>query len=308
MGISRLATWAVSLAAAATLSACQPPGEMDEGMDPGDEEQLMAPAASCPRPPAGTDREAERAYDRMNAYRKSAGLPCATFVPAIATAAAAHCAYYVGNRGACVNSPHREVAGCEKFRAERFGDRMRLAAYAGNPAYEAMTYVGSGSLAVDKWVDSVWHRLPILSPYVQDVGYGGNGGCDTMDFGWAPTALTSAPVAYPYDGQVKVPATFDGRIESPELPAPPKGWPSGYPILVYASDLRVTSHELFDDKMEAVPHVWLAPEDPLSRGLLRSEVVLYSHAPLRKRTTYRVALAGTRAGQPFRLDWSFTTK
>jgi uncharacterized protein YkwD len=297
-----------SLLLAANLAACQPPDDEEDPDTSGPDDTATATASTCPRPPEGTEKRAVDAYDRMNAYRKAVGLPCSTFVPAIAAAATAHCAYYVNNKGACVASPHREVAGCEKFTAERFGDRMRMARYGGAPSYEAMTYVGSGAEAVDKWVDSVWHRLPILSPYVQDAGYGTVGACDTMDFGWSPTTLTQAPVAYPYDGQAKVPTTFDGRIESPILPAPPSGWPSGYPILVYASDLRITKHELLDEKMAPVPHIWLTPEDAASMGLLRSEVVLYAHAPLRKRTTYKVALAGTRAGQPFRLEWSFTTK
>jgi uncharacterized protein YkwD len=307
-GITKHASWTCSLAMAVTFTACQPPDEEDDSGASGPEEIALAEASACPRPPAGTEKRAVEAYDRMNGYRKAVGLPCSTFVPEIAAAATSHCAYYIANRGSCVVSPHREVATCQKFKAERFGDRMRAASYMGNPAYEAMTYVGDGAEAVDKWVDSVWHRLPILSPYVQDAGYGSVGACDTMNFGWAPTSLTQAPVAYPYDGQAKVPTSFDGRIESPILPEPPKGWPSGYPILVYASDLRITTHELLDDKMAPVPHIYLAPEDPASMGLLRSEVVMYSHAPLRKKTTYHAALAGTRAGAPFRLEWSFTTR
>src|SRR4051812_36891764 len=124
MGTGGRITWFLL---ASLLAACQSPDDAEPG-DTAPEEVLMVPA-SCPRPPVGTDKEAERAYDRMNAYRKAVGLPCSSFVPEISAAATAHCSYYVGNRGACVNSPHREVAGCERFHAERFGDRMRLAAY-----------------------------------------------------------------------------------------------------------------------------------------------------------------------------------
>jgi hypothetical protein len=235
-------------------------------------------------------------------------LPCTNFAPAIAAAAAAHCAYYVANHGSCVANAHREVAGCSKFRGERFGDRLKLASYTGDAAYETMTYVGAGARAVDLWVDSVWHRIPILSPWVADAGYGGAEACDTMDFGWAAPPAKQAPVVYPFDHQSKVPTEFDGRTESPALPVPPRGWPSGYPIMVYAADLEVTSHKLFDDQMRAVPHVWIAPGDDAGAGILRNELVMYAHAPLAKATTYRVVIEGKRDGQQVLLDWTFTTK
>jgi uncharacterized protein YkwD len=296
--------------AATTLGCSAPPADGGDtgGTDDDGAELQLAQATDCARPPADSDPKAVEAYDRVNAYRKAAGLRCATFVPEIAGAAQAHCGYYVANTGACVANPHREVAGCTMFRAERFSDRLKAAAYTGNPAYEAMTYVGAGAKAVDKWVDSVWHRIPVLSPWVSDLGYGSVKACDTMDFGWAAAPGSPAPMTYPFDGQTKIPRSFDGRTESPALPAPPKGWPSGYPIMVYASDLQVSSHQLFDDKMNAVDHTWIAPGDAASMGILINELAMYAHAPLKKATTYRVVVEGTRKGEPVHLDWTFTTK
>jgi uncharacterized protein YkwD len=300
------------LALATTWTACQPaPGAGDEdGDEVVDDRIQLAQSASCAKMPAGADARAQAAYDRVNAYRQALGLPCAAFVPSIASAAAAHCAYYTTNQRAesCIASPHREVQGCNDFHAERFGDRMRVAGYPGNPAYETMTYVGNGARAVDKWVDSVWHRIPLLSPWVQDLGYGSNGACDTMDFGWAAAGASSAPVMFPFDGQTKVPRSFDGRTESPVLPSPPQGWPSGYPIMVYASELTVASHQLVDASGASVPHVWITPDSATSQGLLRNEVVMYAHSPLQKGATYRVKIAGTQAGKAVALEWSFTTK
>lgn len=308
-GQGRLTTRLLASGLAVALAACEGP-PADDDLEGASEAIPLAETGSCPRPPAGTHPQAEKAYDRVNAYRKAVGLPCVNVVPEIAAAAAAHCGYYVANRGACVASPHREVATCKGFTGERFSDRLRAASYGGNPAYEAMTYVGSGAQAVDKWVDSVWHRIPILSPWVNDVGYGTARSCDTMDFAWAAAgSAPAAPVTYPYAGQTKVPTSFDGRLESPVLPAPPRGWPSGYPIIVYARDLTATTHELRNDRGEALPHVWLTPADAAAtHGILRNEALMYAHAPLEKRTTYTVVVAGTRQGQPVRLEWSFTTR
>jgi hypothetical protein len=285
-----------------------PPADGSGGIDGADGDLALAQATNCERPPAGSDDKAVEAYDRVNAYRNAAGLSCLKFSPEIAIAAAAHCDYYVSNSGSCVASPHREVASCSKFRAEKFSDRMKAAAYTGNPAYEAMTYVGQGAHAVDKWVDSVWHRIPILSPWVADGGYGSVKACDTMDFGWAPASTQAAPVTYPFAGQAKVPRSFDGATESPALPVPPKGWPSGYPIMVYASELQVSSHNLYDDQMNPVDHTFMAPSDATAMGILRNEVAMYAHAPLKKATTYRVVIEGQRKGEAVKLDWTFTTK
>jgi hypothetical protein len=293
----------------ATTAACGAPADGDEPMVAGanDAPALLQPA-TCARPPEGTDHNAIEAYDRVNAYRAMVGLPCSSFSPPIAAAAAAHCAYYVANHGSCVASAHREVSGCSKFRAERFGDRLKLASYSGNAAYETMTYVGAGARAVDLWVDSVWHRIPLLSPWVGDAGYGGAEGCDTMDFGWTAPPANQAPVVYPFDHQTKVPTEFDGRTESPTLPTPPRGWPSGYPIMVYGADLAVSSHQLLDSQMMPVPHVWMAPGDAASMGILRNEMVMYAHAPLARAATYRVVIEAQRDGQPVHLDWTFTTR
>jgi hypothetical protein len=296
---------------AIALAACGAPPASDNGgggsSNDGGELQL-AQATNCPRPPAGTDARAEAAYDRVNAYRQAVGLGCSPFSTQIAAAAAAHSAYYVGNKGACIASPHREVMGCNKFVAERFADRDKAAGYTGNPAYEAMTYVGNGSKAVDLWVDSVWHRIPILSPFVGDSGYGGVDACDTMNFAWADKPSTEAPVVYPFSGQTNVPRSWDGATESPALPVPPKGWPSGYPIMVYGAELNVTSHTLSDSDGKALDHVWLAPADAASMGILRNEVAMYAHAPLKAGATYRVVIEGTRKGEAVHLDWSFTTR
>ena len=266
--------------------------------------------AVCAHLPANANAASAGAYDRVNAYRLQAGLPCINFVPAIDSAATAHCAYYAGDHGSCIASPHREVSTCDNFVAERFGDRMRRAGYTGSPAYEDMTYVGDGGTAVDDWINSIWHRIPILSPYVGDAGYGTAGQCDTMDFGWASPGPSAgaAPVVYPFDQQTGVPTSFDGDAESPAPPRPPKGWPSGYPIIAYAAQLDVHKHQLFDADGALVDHAFLAPGDDGGNGILINEVVMYANRPLKPQTVYRVVIEGVQKGNTVHLDWTFTTQ
>ena len=115
--------------------------------------------------------------------RKTVGLGCIPCSRQISAAARRHCEYYVNNSGKCTAKPHREMAECQNFIAETFSDRMRMMSYKGHPRFEVMAYVGHGRTSVGQWLDSVWHRIPITSPDVDQAGYGKAGRCDTMDFG-----------------------------------------------------------------------------------------------------------------------------
>jgi hypothetical protein len=190
-----------------------------------------------------------------------------------------------------------------------FWQRMALAGYTGTPAGEVMHFVGEGAAAVQGWIDSVYHRTPVLSPWVRELGYGGGGGraCDTMDFGVGAGASATVVATYPYANQMDVPTAFDGR-EGPEPPPPPAGWPSGYPIHIYVQG-TITAHRfMVDGTTTPIEHVWLAPGDPLAMGLLRNEFILYAHAPLRPATRYRLQATGTNGAGAVNLDQVFTTR
>jgi hypothetical protein len=295
----------IALSLSLAMGACGPVDDTEEV----DEPLTLEPAMECAPAPEGADQEAVAAYERVNAYRKAAGLGCITFSKEIASAAEDHCEYVTSSKGMCTASPHREVEGCEGFRGEKFSARLKAASYQGQSAYEAMTYVGKGSKAVDMWVDSVWHRIPILSPWIGDAGYGRSGRCDTMDFAWSKTPDKSTPpVMYPFNGQVGVRRSWDGKTEAPALPEPPRGWPSGYPIMLYMAGLKVDSHVLYDEDGEKVEHTFLAPGDKASLGILLNEFAMYAHKPLTKKTTYLVVIDGKRGSEPVHVEWSFTTK
>ncbi len=158
-----------------------------------------------------------------------------------------------------------------------FSDRMGMMSYKGHPRFEVMAYVGHGRTAVGQWLDSVWHRIPIVSPDVDEAGYGKSGRCDTMDFGLSTGTSEPRNLVYPFDGQTEVPRAFSGR-ESPEPPAPPEGWPSGYPISLNAPGMTVREHTIVvDGGTENIPHIFIAPGD---HELLVDEFFLYTHRPL----------------------------
>jgi hypothetical protein len=107
---------------------------------------------------------------------------------------------------------------------------------------------------------------------------------------------------------VGVPVSFDGSREGPTPPAPATGWPSGYPITVYAKGIVVTSHVLTKDgDPTPLAHTLLTPASG-GMGFLKDDIVLYADAPLASATLYHVTIGGTYTGGTLSLDWAFTTK
>jgi hypothetical protein len=182
---------------------------------------------------------------------------------------------------------------------------MRAAGYMGRGGNECMAFTNDPVRSTMMFVDSVYHRTPVLDPWMRELGYGAGEGCDTIDYGQGEMTPESVTAVYPYAGQTAVPTSFDGSREGPEPPMPDSGWPSGYPVTLYARDLSVTSHTIMVDGTTVdLPHQWLAEDDPTLPSYAK---VLYTDAPLEANTTYRVTISGTIEGAERDFDWTFTT-
>ena len=167
-----------------------------------------------------------------------------------------------------------------------------------------MAFLGNPAGAVKTFIDSVYHRTPVLSPWYRDMGYGGGTGCDTIDFGPGTSTAKTVTAVYPYDGQSGVPVSFNGAQEGPTPPVPSSGWPSGYPITLYGQGITVTSHQIVvDGTTTPLAHQWLDGDSTLGS----SAKVLYTDAPLTANTTYRVTIVGTTSSGSVSFDWKFTT-
>jgi uncharacterized protein YkwD len=290
------------------VAGCARDGTGEESSDPALDPALSSVPSGCPMP-ADADAQGAAAVEATNRLRKEAGLGCVELVAPIALAAGRHCQYYVSNAGSCVAEPHREQQSCSGFTGTTFSDRLRAASYGGRPMFEVMAYVGSGERAVQEWLGSIWHRLPLLSPRVDQAGYALSGACDTMDFGNSGASLPATVAHYPFANQASVPLMFEGGRESPAPPPPPDGWPSGFPVTVWAAGFTPATHALTVAASGApVDHMWLTPSDRRALGLLDEQYVMYAHRPLLSQTRYRVHVTGTRNGAPADLDWTFTTR
>lgn len=167
------------------------------------------------------------------------------------------------------------------------------------------------ALAIPGWLNTPFHRIPLLDPWTVDMGWGGGPGCDIIDLGRGTTpAPDDAISVFPYDGQVDVPVSFNG-LESPAPPAPAGGWPSAYPVSIYAKRLVVTEHVITKDgDSTPIEHLWLDAKAPEVTGGLKgyftSTAMLYG-PPYEPMTKYRVRIVGTHVAGPFNVEWTFTT-
>jgi hypothetical protein len=264
--------------------------------------------AACPTPPTGTPDAAVTAIDTENAIRVAMQLDCAAIAPALCTSAQNHCNYYTENEGtSCqADSPHDEIAGCPGFTGAGLGDRFKAAGYTlRGSGSECMAFLDDPAAAVMTFVNSVYHRTSILDPWMRDFGYGGSTGCDTIDFGTGTMSAATITAFYPYADQTGLPTSFDGSTEGPEPPTPPSGWPSGYPVTLYAMSFTADTHTITVDGDDTpLTHEWLAENDTTLPDYAK---VLYTDAPLTANTTYHVVISGSLNGSAKTFDWKFTT-
>jgi len=296
-----------SSTATATPDAAAVLGDAGGSRDAGSTVAEVAAPSQCLAPPAGASADAVTALNAENAVRVAMGIPCASLVLTLCTSAQNHCNYYTTNQGSATcqaASAHSEVAGCPQFSGGDPGARVKAAGYTGNGWAECMAYLGDPAGAVKSFVDTVYHRTAVLSPWYRDMGYGGGVGCDTIDFGPGAATPKTVTAFYPTDGQIGVPLSFNGAQEGPTPPAPSTGWPSGYPITLFAQGLTVSAHQIVVDGTTApLAHVWLDGDSSLGP----TAKALYTEAPLTANTTYRVTIDGTTAAGSVHFEWTFTT-
>lgn len=263
--------------------------------------------------PEGASAAQQDALAWLEKLRARLGLPALAQHTALNQAAQSHAAFYVAHVAqykATKLSPHQQS---EAFGAGFSGvnpaDRTQAAGYPGSNIGEVMAFSGSVQGAMQGWLDTVYHRFPLVSPGAQSSGYGqaaaGGAKAEVMDVAMGGSAATDL-VVYPWPGQSGVPASWSGN-EGPQPPPPPSGYPSG-PVITarFASPVQVTAHSLLNAQGQAIDHVWLdAGNDKNVAMFDAKQTVLYAHKPLAA-GSYTVRLEVTQNGQPRVVQWRFS--
>lgn len=168
--------------------------------------------------------------------------------------------------------------------------------------------------AIDGWMASLFHRVPILDPSLKQVGLGyAKGG----KWGWVCLldvisgrgggGKTRGPVLYPVAKQADVPLRFGGEIPNP---IPDDGdKQAGYPITVTFGDgVRVKDVVATLKEGNRPIEVWLStPEKPADARYQRNTICLIAKDPLKPRTAYTVTVQANAGGKPFAQTWTFST-
>lgn len=270
-----------------------------------------ARADESPAAPAGAAADQAKALELLNAYRTAVGSAPVSEDSALNKACKAHSAFYVANvskYNAKGLSPHKEDATFGSgFTGVDFWDRCKAAGYTGFASGEVIAFEGTPAGALQGWIDTVYHRLPLLDPVTTEIGFGsvtsGKTSCDTIDSASRNALKTDPIVVYPWPGQHKVPSSWNG-LEGPTPPSPPGGFPSG-PVVTaqFPKAVTVTAHTLTNAAGTAVAHTWLDKKTDANLANLAPETVcLYSNKPL-SAGEYTVTL--TLSTEDI-LSWRFT--
>lgn len=273
---------------------------------------LFSPASLGSAPlavPAGPSPESIRALDYLNRHRTAAGLEPMTYSATLESAAAGHAAYLAGNRA----SGHHQEAGALGFTGASLRDRANGAGYTGGLA-EVVAHVGRAEEALDRWMETLYHRIPLLYPGYTEMGYAHAGTEYRANVLLAgPGGASDTVVLWPHPDQIGVPVGWSGR----EAPDPLRLYPGatgpvGYTITASwgrrPAHLSLTRASLTDSQGKPVPAMHFSPAND---QFLRDTVALIPNQPLAPSTTYTVTLEGQvdlgRGVSSYSHTWSFTT-
>jgi hypothetical protein len=164
--------------------------------------------------------------------------------------------------------------------------------------------------AIDGWMGTFYHRLPLIDPGLMGIGWGVEKTCAVLDVtSLCAPADRSWEVVWPFDGMTSVPTNF-----SPEIPNPvPKEDESrfGYPITLQVGlpgeDAQGSEIQMkLEEGKTEVPCYFSSPNHPTNVELApTNSYCLIPKAPLKPKTQYTVRATWT--GSSKQLTWSFKT-
>jgi len=230
--------------------------------------------------------------------------------PVVHQAALAH-AFYTFFNGALPSirdlGIHKEEASGQGYTGDNVLSRAQHFGYPQLSMAEVITHRTEPAGAVADWIDSVYHRFPLLRADLVELGYGdaylGPLSVQVMDMSYRERA-TGRIIVYPAANQVSVPIAFNGN-EIPD-PAPNASYPIGYPVTATFdrnATVTVGGFHLRDPAGLDLPGVTLLPNQPD----MENSFAYMANVPLKPGTTYTADLSYTLNGRAGHIVWKFTT-
>ncbi|MBF0281974.1 MAG: HYR domain-containing protein [Zetaproteobacteria bacterium] len=255
----------------------------------------------------------------INSYRQGVGLPSLTDDPLLALTALNHSTYLQTN----INDPsvqglggHSETATLPDFTGITATDRYAVVAGAAPTAWSVgeVFYGGSDIVkAVDSYINSVYHQIPLLDSNTTMVGTGRiTNGWAVSNTGTTQPTTAHALYLYPANGQTGVTPIFyntelpdpllNSGIASPTGPVISMNAP-GHTLLVSAATIAETITSTAGPTLHIVDQA----SDPNAR-LSAEHIFFFPQIPLKPQTSYTIQVNYSLDGGATQLyTSSFTT-
>lgn len=245
------------------------------------------------------DQKIAQFVERLNRYRKAAGLGVVALDAELSQGCLAHAKYlarHVEPGGAAASNVYDEDPKKPGYSVE--GER------AGAVAIVATL---DPTMALERWMARVLSRVPLLNPEIQTIGVGAE---RTEAGAWycvvdAVRGRAEPIVVYPWPKQTDVPISYSGGPELPEMA------PAGFPISVlFPPGKKVTEAqiELRNAAGSPIDGVVFTPEKPAQPKQRINALALIPRTLFEGKAMYHVKASAQVEGKPWSLAWSFQTE
>jgi uncharacterized protein YkwD len=253
--------------------------------------------------------------DYLNQFRSDAGQVPLTVDPLLTLAAQNHANYLLAHPKALEpgQDPHVEDTESPLFTGLKVQQRIEYVGYSGKSLGENIASRPTSEAALQSWLETLYSRLPLMDPLLEDIGIGQAGSLYERIFVLVAGTRFKSPRdtlrfrVYPDPDATNIAASWSGN-ELPQPKAPPLGYPSGPVLTLHAPDIPFDGVDgiLRDPDGKKIPCSKLTREtDPkLPVGV----AALIPHGPLESEGHYSISWVGSANGTQFSIDSSFHTR